>query len=101
MSKQVQNRSKEEMFLIIEGWPSSGLTKKAYCKQKDIPQWLFFYWQKKYNEGQQADGFLPIKIRGESKNPAVGFIEVKYPHGVIVRLPDNMDPEVIRRFVYL
>lgn len=101
MSKQIQKRSKEEMFPLIEEWQSSGLTKKAYCKRKDIPFSLFFYWQKKYNEQQQAGGFLPINIGNKSKTSGKGFIEVKYPNGVIIRLPQDTGSEVIRRCVYL
>lgn len=101
MSKQIRRRSKEEMYPIIEGWQSSGLPKKTYCEQKGIPQWLFFYWEKKYKEEHETGGFLPLNIGDENKTIANGFIEVKYPNGVIIRLSENIGSDVIKRCVYL
>jgi hypothetical protein len=101
MSKQIQRRSKEEMFPIIEDWQCSGLTKKAYCEQKGVAQALFFYWQKKHKEEHGPNGFLPMDIYGVDKTFANGFIEVKHPNGVTIRLPENTGAEIIRRCVYL
>lgn len=101
MIKQIQRRSKEEMYPIIEDWPTSGLTKKAYCEQMGIAQALFFYWQKKHKEELEAGGFVPINIDDKNKASANGFIEVRYPNGVIIRLPENIGPETIKRCVYL
>lgn len=102
MSKHLQRRNKEEMFPIIEEWKSSGLTKQAFCEQRGIVKSVFFYWCKKYREDQSAGGFLPIKVSSDKPHNTKGsHIEIEYPNSVIVRLPANTPPGIIRAYIHM
>ena len=96
-----KKRSKTEMFPIVEEWQTGKENKKAFCKQKGIAISVFYYWQKRYKESQDSGGFVPIRIntKGQlSRNPV---IEIEYPNGVLVRLPNQTLPSIVRQYLHL
>ncbi len=101
MTNQQGRRSKEDMFAIIEECQVSNLTKKEFCQQKGIPVSLFYYWQKKYKEQQNPGGFIPININARNHISDSLAIEIQYPNGVIVRLPDQTPPSIVKRYLQL
>jgi hypothetical protein len=57
------------MFLIIEGWKGSGLSQKAYCRQHNVPYYVFHYWYKVYRDEKNEPGaskptFVPVRVEG-------------------------------------
>jgi hypothetical protein len=49
-----KGNEKQRMFLVIQGWKSSGLTQREYCLQHHIRYHVFHYWYKVYRDEQQA-----------------------------------------------
>lgn len=41
----------------MEGYPSSGLSKKAYCESLGIKEHVFYYWQRRFSELEEE---LPV-----------------------------------------
>lgn len=95
-----KRRSGGEMFPIIEEWQGSSLSKTAFCKQKGIVKSVFYYWQKRHKEAQSTGGFVPIKINNENRTSNPSVIEIAYPNGVIVRLPNQTLPSIIRQYLH-
>jgi hypothetical protein len=89
------------MYPVIEQWQSSGLTKLAFCDQHGVAKSVFFYWHKKYRADQEPGGFVPIKIGNSKPLPANTFIEVQYPNGVVLRLPEHTPPTIIMGYLHL
>jgi putative transposase len=89
----------EEMFALVKSCKESGKSNKEFCKQQHISEAIFYYWQKKYRETVSItrDGFLPIKV--EKPLNCLNEIEICYPNGVHVKLPQGFDMSVIRSFI--
>ena len=47
----------------IEGWRSSGLTQKAYCRQHELKEHQFVYWKKRFVQTETGITFVPVKVR--------------------------------------
>ena len=52
------------MFPLIEAKWSSGLGAKEFCVAHDLPEHIFYYWQRKYREERQPDGggFVQVEV---------------------------------------
>ena len=87
------------MFPIIEEWQNSGLSMAGFCKQKGIAKSVFYYWEKRYKEVQSTGGFVPIKINNRNQTSDPSVIEITYPNGVIVRLPNQTLPAIVRQYL--
>lgn len=66
---------------IIDDWKSSGLTKQAFLKQKNINQSTFYYWVKKTSDKNAddkkgTDSFIAIPRSDPSNKPSTGEAEV-------------------------
>lgn len=82
MSKQ---RTKEEMFAVVEQWESSGLTQQSFCASMGFAVSVFAYWRKKYrDEYQEKEACAFTEIRPDPSSP----IEICYPNGIIIRLSE-------------
>lgn len=76
----------EQMQIVIKEWQASGLSKKAFCAQKQINYPTFQYWCKRLAGGDSA-GFTEVDIR-----PNVPALEIVFPSGVRMML--NGEPSV-------
>jgi hypothetical protein len=101
MRQTERRRDKAEMYPLIEQWQSSGLSKQAFCERQEIAKSVFYYWHKRYKADLSPGGFLPIKIGQIKSTPANSFIEVGYPNGVVLRLPEHTPPAVIKSYLHL
>ena len=88
----------DEMRPIIEKWEDSGLTKKEFCEQQGIAPSVFYYWYKKYKTQDNPAGFVPIKIKNNTK---AGQLEIHYPNGVKLKLSSDVSPSLLRQYIYL
>lgn len=101
MSNQEKIRHKEEMLAIIEESRHSELTHKAFCRQKGIPESMFYYWQKKYREAQTPGGFIPIRVNTHQHPVHAPVIEIAYPNGVVMRLPATTPAALVKGYLKL
>lgn len=101
MSNQEKIRHKEKMLAIVEESLSSKLTRKAFCHQKGIPEPMFYYWLKKYREGQTTGGFVPIRINTGQHPVQEQVIEIAWPNGVVLRLPAGTSAVIIKEYLQL
>jgi hypothetical protein len=98
--ENISNRQhQEEMFALVKTCRESGRSNKEFCKKQNISEAVFYYWQKKYRETVPVarDGFLPLKI--EKPVNCLNEIEICYPNGVHVKLPEGFDISVIRSLI--
>jgi len=94
-------KSYEEMKRVVESCQSSGMSNKSYCKQAGIPLSKYYYWQKKLREDQEkpADKFIPIEIGEAGSHPHQ--IEISYPNGVRLKLPQGSPLTLISSLIRL
>lgn len=83
------------MASLIEGWRSSGQSKKRYCLDNGINEAKFYYWFRRINQAAAPIiGFIPIE-----KQSSATEIEVVYPNGV--KLKVNADLSLLSRLIHL
>ena len=63
--ESIQNRTKEEKEAIREEWKRSGLSKKEFCKQKDISYQTFIWWfaaESRREKNRAKSKFVPVSV---------------------------------------
>jgi hypothetical protein len=81
----MQLTKKEKMFALISEWESGADRRDVFCDRNGITLATFSYWRTKYRrEGTQLS---PRFIELKPSTPV--NLEVVYPNGVIVRLPES------------
>ena len=99
-----RNTQSQQMFGMIEDWQRSGVSKKEFCKTRQIAEWKFYYWLKQYKEKDQnsTGHFVPVKTERVTQTQAIATgIEIQYPNGVKLVLPAGTGIQVIRTMVGL
>ncbi|APS40260.1 hypothetical protein [Salegentibacter sp. T436] len=91
MSKQ------EEMNTLVNEYRNSGLSAKAFSKEKGIRPSTFCYWIRKKKDEDQPGGFVEV-TRG--LNWSSGELELIYPNGVKLQM-NAADLGLIARLVKL
>ena len=69
----------QEWREIIHAWSKSGMTKKDWCEENDVPLRQFYYWQRKvredaYDELQASEASFPAVQNPSDVYPA--FVEL-------------------------
>lgn len=80
---QVSQLSRSEMFSIIDQWQQSGLSQKAFCRDRSLRYSSFHYWFKIYrnHRGEQPAAnehtFVPLRLeRVSSASPVMELVLV-------------------------
>lgn len=82
----------QEMQGVIKEWQTSGLSKKAFCRQRNIKYQTFHYWCKRLTE-TSSPGFTEVVV---DSGLGVGKFEIIFPSGVRMILPGEPSPSWLR-----
>tara|TARA_R110002049_G_C9136148_1_gene559294 strand:+ start:77 stop:355 length:279 start_codon:yes stop_codon:yes gene_type:complete len=91
MSKQ------EEMYTLVNEYQNSGLSAKAFSKEKGIIPSTFCYWIRKKKNEDRPGGFAEVT---KGSNGSSGELELIYPNGVKLQM-NAADLGLIARLVKL
>lgn len=86
------------MFPLIREWEESNERRDAFCEKHNLPVSTFSYWRTRYARSQKAavqPGFVKLQAEVE------GHLEVVYPNGVKVRLPQGSSLAEVRSLIKL
>ncbi|MEI6576790.1 MAG: hypothetical protein WCO63_11485 [Bacteroidota bacterium] len=89
------------MFSIIADFQQSGLTRIAFCEQKNIAVAKFYYWQNKLREhtSDTPNGFIRLTPgKGQRSTDYLTPIVMQYPIGVSLQLPAGTPIATLRTF---
>jgi hypothetical protein len=104
---------------IYDDFLESGLSVRSYCSNQGMNEAKFFYWQRKLkNQLPGQTGFVPLVFekdrfdprptksvsRRTLTEPGTGkgsFYEITYPNGVMLKLREDADLELIRCLLLL
>ena len=78
----------EEMRKVYSDWQRSGLSKKDYCRVKNLPISTFHYWAKKFRSAEAiraGHDFIELDLPQPQEVPLMPKLEVEYPSGVKLR----------------
>lgn len=73
------------MFPLMASWESSPQDRKEFCELHELTLATFSYWRTKYLKFQRS----PAELFSELQPEISGKIEITYPNGVKVCLPNN------------
>ena len=68
--------TQEQMQIAIMEWQQSGLSKKAFCRERNITNQTFHYWCKRLEKSNA--GFTQINVANRSSSGS----EIIFPSGV-------------------
>ena len=91
MSKQ------KEMYNLVTEYQSSGLSVKAFSKERGISPSTFGYWIRKKKEEDHPGGFVEVDTGLKS---SASEMELIYPNGVKLQM-NSPDLALIARLVKL
>ena len=93
-----QCKKDEEMFCLIRQWEESGKDQATFCKEIGVTVSTFGYWRTKYLRALKSGrpgGFVEIKPSSSMS------IEIVYPNGVILRLPQSSSTSELKALIRL
>lgn len=82
----------EQMQLIISEWQASDLSKKEFCRQRDISYHTFNYWCKRLISSP-ATGFTEVKVQNQGPNDQC---EIIFPSGARMIFQGQPSPSWLR-----
>jgi transposase-like protein len=88
------------MLNMIKTSLESGLSNKSFCKQQGISDAVFYYWLKRYQQKMlpEEERFIPIQVK---TIPAlIKEIEICYPNGVRIKIPEGIDVSLLRSLIH-
>ncbi len=88
-------QTQEQMQNAINEWGQSGLSKKAFCRQRNITYQTFHYWIKRL-ESVSNSGFTEIKVN--DRTIGVGH-EIVFPSGTRMILQGEVSVNWLRDLV--
>jgi transposase-like protein len=80
----------------VAGHRKSGLSVRAFCRERGLSEPNFYAWRRQLEERDQATRpakFVPVQVVAEA------VIEVVLPSGVVVRVPSSSEPTAVARLV--
>ena len=83
-------RTQEERDQYVVDWKSSKLDMSNWCTQQGLSRHTFRKWVSAYNRKSvsgNTSSFIPITV-DTKPTPSDDSIEIVYPNGVILRLPN-------------
>ena len=91
-------RKKEDMFELMRQWEESNEDRISFCKAHGLALATFCYWRTKYRKSQGASpsrGFVELKPISPLS------LEIVYPNGVIIRMPQSSSLTEVKALVQL
>lgn len=85
----------QQMQLAIDEWQTSGLSKKAFCRERNITNQTFHYWFKRLNKNQtSSSGFTAVSIQSKER---ISGCEIIFPSGARMILQGEPSSSLLRQ----
>ena len=97
----MKHKTQTEMESLLLKYEQYSGTKKSFCAEQGIRPHTLYYWQRKLSEqssSKSTSKFIALQVEGLNQ---VGQIEVAYPNGNRVLLPDNCSFPLLERLLQI
>ena len=84
----------ENWMTIIQECSASGLSNKAFCKQRGISEKQYYYWLRKLRAQIIGSSQPQLVHLNDSELDRDEMLEIRY-HGAELRLPSHVDMEAV------
>jgi hypothetical protein len=87
-------QTEQEVRDLLAEYSRQDQSVKMFCQAKDLPEWRFYSWKKKYGGAQPANGrpagFVALQVRKVedpvAARPGELFAEVRSAQGTCIRI---------------
>ncbi len=90
---------------MMENQKSSGLSVQAFCVAENINPATYYYWRKRLqlNENPETSRLIPVCIEKPKHHSGtnLGNLELTYPNGVRISIPQSYELNLIRELVLI
>ena len=83
----------QQWAMLIQECNSSGLTKRAFCRQRGISEKSFYYWLRKMRS-QAAEAVAPKLVQLEPISQTEDMLQIRY-RGAELKLPADVDLDAV------
>ena len=83
----------QQWAMLIQECNSSGLTKRAFCRQRGISEKSFYYWLRKMRS-QAAEAVAPKLVQLEPISQTEDMLQIQY-RGAELKLPADVDLDAV------
>lgn len=96
MKQKEKEDYQREMFSLIKKHQDSNMSARAFSRQHNVPEHVFYYWLRKYKKAHNPAEkvFLPVEIASpvlRSPEESRGEILIHYPNGVQVTVDKSVN----------
>ena len=95
----------KKMYVLVEQWSTSGLSKKAFSQKAGVSYDSFLYWAQKYSREQNGlkkkpeEIFVPLQVEYPANIQELP-LEITYPNGVKLTCPPSISFEQLQQLIY-
>ena len=90
---------------VMEKRRTSKTSVPAFCEAEGITPSIFFYWQKRLREKEKSETskIFPVCIEKTFQDTTImnESLELTYPNGVSIILPNNCGLDLIRKLIFI
>ena len=83
----------QQWAMLIQECNSSGLTKRAFCRQRGISEKSFYYWLRKMRS-QMAEAAAPKLVQLEPISQTEDMLQIQY-RGAELKLPAGVNLDAV------
>ena len=92
--RQSPEERQEQWRGIMDAWRQSGLSKAAFCRQRDIGVWRFHYWARRLAEIEEHPGGGFARVA-----PAGSGLRLVLAGGLCLEVEPGFDSATLKRFL--
>ena len=100
-----ERRTMAEATTMMENQQSSGLSVQAFCVAENINPATYYYWRKRVrlNENPETQMLVPVNFKNSGRQSGMNQenLELIYPNGVRLSVPQNYELNLIRELVFI
>jgi len=100
-----ERRTMAEVSTIMENQQSSGLNVRAFCLAENINPATYYYWRKRLrlNENPETPMLVPVNFKNAGRQSGTNQenLELFYPNGVRLSVPQGCEMNLIRELVLI
>jgi hypothetical protein len=83
---------------LLRQWRASGLSARAFCDRRRVPESQFWWWKRRLGEqveaGRPKPAFVPVSIVGAARAPGAA-IDIKLTNGHRLRVRAGCDRRLL------
>ena len=83
----------QQWEMVVQECAASGLSNREFCRQQEIPEQRFYYWQRKLRQ-QIVESAAPQLVPLEPVTEPEDLLQIQY-RGAELKLPAGVDMDTV------